>query len=145
MRKRLLKKALSLLCSFILIYCSSIGVLAYETITENKQIPAEPKFIALNLAMADLNINSTGKAICTGHVLFDSGYSLDLELILQRDEGEWINKKTWEYSSSVGIYVEEEWYVTRGYDYRVEVKATLKTASGLEIESTTVHSEVISY
>lgn len=56
----------------------------------------------------------------------------------------WETVKEWTSSGTTNNFA-ESWYVTSGYDYRVEILADVYNSSGNMIESQTTHSSVVEY
>jgi len=97
-------------------------------------------------AGAGLSITSSGYATCTGS-LTHSGSSGKVQVTLQRYQNSaWTAIKSWSDSRTGAICgVTGNYYITKGYSYRVKVSVYVYNSSGSLLESDTVYSSTKSY
>ena len=127
MRCKIFKKAVCMIMA-ILMLCVSINAQELQTNPDSEVIT--PRYSYTDDAYADLSISSSGAASCSASATATSpSYEVDLTMTLQRNNGGWKTVR----------------YVTPGYDYRVETKATVKNSSGHTLETVMVHSSIVEY
>lgn len=102
------------------------------------------RYQGLSRLGADLSISS-GSATCTGTATTVSGYTCDATLRLQRyTNSKWKNVKTWTLSGKTNRF-SETYYVTSGYEYRLEITADVYNSSGTLVDTATVYSNQVNY
>ena len=125
---------------FALTMC--IVIAASVTVVGAEETRGTPRFVGINMIVANLTINEYGRASCGCSVLVDTGYSVDVTMTLERDG---VAIKSWTGSGSSRVDMSNPYYVTSGYDYQVIVTVRVKTAEGSYLCSYTEHSPVKSY
>lgn len=137
------KKLLSIIS--LLLVLASIFAFPVCAMEEDPEPPIDPDDPFVNIAAmsAGCSISSSGLATCNGYVLTaNTTYTVYLSVSLQRyKNGYWQHYAGPWNSSGVHIAsVYKQYYVVRGYYYRVGVTATVYDANGNFIESPTVYS-----
>jgi len=105
-----------------------------------------PQYTHIATLNSGLEINSSGKAICSGKAsAYNSSHTIILTVELQKS-GDWSNVKFWSASATGGSVarIEEDCYVARG-TYRVCTTAKVYNASGTLLESKSIYSATIKY
>ena len=143
MRCKIFKKAVCMTMA-ILMLCVSINAQELQTNPDSEVIT--PRYSYTDDAYADLSISSSGAASCSASATATSpSYEVDLTMTLQRNNGGWKTVRSWTNSADWSVSLNGTWYVTPGYDYRVETKATVKNSSGHTLETVMVHSSIVEY
>lgn len=102
------------------------------------------RYQGLSRLGAELSISS-GSATCTGTATTVSGYTCDVTLRLQRyTNSKWKNVKTWTLSGKTNRF-NETYYVTSGYEYRLEITADVYHSGGTLVDTATVYSNQVNY
>ncbi|MBU5314471.1 hypothetical protein KQI38_20815 [Tissierella carlieri] len=139
------KKFITLLLVMILVSSFSMSVLA--NITElNDEVVISPMFTYISMAEAEIFINSSGKATVETYLTGNSKVtSTKATIKLQQYRGgSWTTIKTWDESSNSRILnFSSTYYVSSGYEYRVQSIVT--AYSGTQSESTTLTSSSQGY
>lgn len=92
-----------------------------------------------------MDLGSGGKLNCYGKTKVLSGYKAGIKVELQQNDGSWTTIKTWSGKASLSIEVDEDYYVTSGYQYRLKLTHTAYNSSGNLIETITDTSDIVSY
>ena len=143
MRSKIFKKAV---CMTMAVSMLCVAAYAQEVQTNLDSEVITPRYSYTDDAYANLAISSSGAASCSASATAISpSYEVDLTMTLQRNNGGWKTVKTWTNSADWSVSLSGTWYVTPGYDYRVETKATIKNSSGRALETVTVHSRTVEY
>lgn len=132
--KKLFKKA------FTLALCLVIA--ATVTVVSAEETRVMPRFVGVDVIVANLTINEYGRASCGCSVLVDIGYSVDVTMTLEQDG---VAIKSWTGSGSISVDMSKPYYVTSGHDYQVIVTTRVSTAEGSYLCSYTTESPVKSY
>lgn len=139
------KKFITLLLVMILVSSFSMSVLA--NITElNDEVVISPMFTYISMAEAEIFINSSGKATVETYLTGNSKVtSTKATIKLQQYRGgSWTTIKTWDESRNSRILnFSSTYYVSSGYEYRVQSIVT--AYSGTQSESTTLTSSSQGY
>lgn len=104
-----------------------------------------PFYKYISVVGASINISNTGKAASSGYVYYVGNYDSTLTIELQRLNGtSWSTVKSWSKSfSGEDLHsMEEVYYVTSGYTYRVKATATVKNGTTVLETATSTSSEV---
>ena len=125
---------------FTLALCMVIT--ASITIVGAEETEVMPRFVGVDVIVANLTINEYGRASCGCSVLIRSGYSVDVTMTLEQDG---VAIKSWTGSGSVSVDMSKPYYVTSGHDYQVIVTTRVSTAGGSYLCSYTTESPVKSY
>ena len=129
------------------ILCLSMAVLPAAAAHESEaaELEPSPRYTGLSTAYVDLTISSSGRSTSTGEVNTRSGYTADVTMELQQKDGSrWEEVRTW---TDVGadVYLEKDWYVASGYEYRVELSIEVSNSSGRVVDDVTIHSGIVEY
>lgn len=117
---RIRKSIVALMCILMLMVSfayADVGMLQNETDAETIQ----PKFVVINTFDNAFSIDSSGKAELYSALDANGGNRTVISAYLQQQQnGQWITVKHWTVEES-GTFVEldENWYVTSGYLYRM--------------------------
>jgi len=103
------------------------------------------RYIAVASLAAGLEINSSGKALCSGYVLTsDPSYDVDMVMDLLQLDTDTV-KKTWTNSGSFTTRLDDKpWYVTSGHMYVVRVTVNVYSGNTL-IETASGFSNIVDY
>lgn len=143
MRSRIFKQA-AFLTMAILMLCMSVNAQELQANLDPEVII--PRYSYTDDAYAALSISNSGAASCSTTVTaISSSSEVDVTMTLQRNNGGWKTVKSWSNSADWSVSLNGTWYVTPGYDYRVETKATIKNSSGRTLETVTVYSRTVEY
>ena len=125
--------------------CILMVLLCYTTVANAEEASIEPRFTYIINHMVGLNINSSGKAICSSSVESKSGYPVLVQCKLQQKVGEdWTTVKYWTKSGTGAAIAGGIYYVHSGYEYRVVAIVQVYTTNNTYIlESSTQYSDVI--
>lgn len=132
--KRLFKR------TFALVLC--VVIAASVTVVGAEEMSVTPRFVGVDVIVANLTINEYGRASCGCSVLIRSGYSVDVTMTLEQDG---VAIKSWTGSGSISVDMSKPYYVASGHDYQVIVTVRVKTAEGSYLCSYSEHSPVKSY
>ena len=103
-----------------------------------------PRYVALFTFSTDLSIETNGKASCKGTALASDGYTCDVTLKLQKQNGSsWETIKTWTSSSRINA-LSKSWYVGSG-TYRLQLTAEVFNSTGTMVESPSIYSNTVVY
>lgn len=140
------KKIIILFLVMLTVSASTVPVLANSSELSKGESLISPMFTYIFRAEAELYINSSGKATVETYVTGNSEVtSAKATIRLQQyKSGSWTTIKTWNESSSSRILnFSSIYYVTKGYNYRVQ--STVTVYSGQKSEITTLTSSSQSY
>lgn len=106
-----------------------------------------PRYINISQLASAIQINSSGKATCSGSYVLYNNHSAAIQIELQRskDKKSWIFETSWsrEFSASTLGSIERNYYISSGYYYRVVT--TLKVKSGNTIVETATGTSQTQY
>lgn len=140
------RRSAAILLAFLLVLTSGSIVQARgNDSTRATSIVVTPFYDYITALGANLSIGSLGKAVSTGFVYYPGDYDSTLTIELQRSNGTgWTTVKSWSESfSGWGHHsLEEEYYVTSGYTYKVVTTATVKEGSIVLETASSTSSEV---
>ena len=130
-----------------MVLCLSMAVLpaAAAHVSEPDDPEPSPRYTGLWDAYVGLDIDSNGRSTSTGEVTTYSGYTADVTMELQQKDGSrWEEVRTW---TDVGeeVYLDKDWYVASGYEYRVELSIEVSNSSGRVVDDVTIHSGIVEY
>ncbi len=118
----------------------------YETATKFDDMVITPFFTNIIFCLNDFNIDSFGKStsFATTEVRLPSRAGVKIEL--QQFNGTWQNIKIWE-ATSTNDYMSlcNDWYVAKGYVYRIKTTHTAKNSSNVVLETSVMYSHTVSY
>ncbi|MCC3374357.1 hypothetical protein [Cohnella sp. REN36] len=104
-----------------------------------------PFYDYISAVGASIDIGSLGKTASSGFVHYSGNYDSTLTVELQRSKGNgWSTVTSWSKSfTGGGVHsLEENYYVTSGYTYRVVAKATIKSGNTVLETASSTSSEV---
>ena len=105
------------------------------------------RYKRISVFAIELTISTSGKASCYSWA--ESAYStdtIDLTMELQRYiGGTWDTVKSWNGSGTAIAYLNKDWYITSGYNYRVLATAKVYNSSGVLQETVPEPSRIVYY
>ncbi len=148
MYKKFIGKILATVVAGIM--CFSMAVFASPanaapTQSSNLDIIITPMFVAITDCSVGIDDYGWGQMHCYADTAVQSGYTAKVTAELQRYSGGiWTTIKSWTNTASGFAVVDNSWYVTSGYSYRV--KGTHQSLSGSTVLETFVsYSNTINY
>lgn len=134
-------KKLLMLTFVLILLVSSTCIVSADSLDAETKRPPEPgvRFIYMGSVSASLGINAIGKATCYADINCYSGVdSVRISGYLQRyNSGTWVTVQHWAESTTGNSgYMNKEYYVTSGYQYRWKVY--LYAYEGSNSESTVI-------
>lgn len=137
--------------SLLLVLVTALGIItplaSAADLSEYEQIIIVPQYLRINTLNPDLTISSSGRSTssCTTS-LKNTTDTCELTMTLQKKSGSsWSTVKSWTKSGSLSLGIEQDWYVTAGYSYRVKVVAKIYSSSGTLVETVTEYSNTVAY
>ncbi|WP_394916972.1 hypothetical protein [uncultured Robinsoniella sp.] len=125
-----MKKKLFMPATIILALLINLGAYAAEM--------SSPRYINISQLATAIQINSSGKATCSGSYVLYKNHNATIQIELQRsqDKKSWISETSWsrDFSATTLGSIERNYYISSGYYYRVVT--TLKVKSGNTIVET---------
>ena len=145
MKKSTIKKAAALFMAATL--CLSGGA---SSVFAKAPDPADngeimPMNIAITTTYNNLKLGTLGKLSCDGETAVQPGYYAGVFVELQQYNGGWNTIKSWTNTDSAFAVVEEDYYVEKGYSYRLKLTHSAYTTSWTLVESFVKYSKVVSY
>lgn len=140
-----MKKAFSivLLCMALLM---PLNIFAYAEDLDSEVIEVvSPRYKEVETIYMRLTISDSGRAECYTNVQIGEGYTVELEVKLQKLDGKWTDVHTWTTTGEEFITIDEPWYVVRGYDYRLRITATVHDQYGNFIEAPFEYSNIVEF
>lgn len=140
------KKGIIFLLAMVMICSFTMPVLADAWKLKEDDLVISPMYTYISSAEVQMYINSSGKATVETYLLGNSQVTSTKATInlQQYKNGRWTTIKTWNESSSTRILnFSDTYYVTSGYNYRVQ--STVTAYSGINSERTTLTSSSQSY
>lgn len=141
MRKRMVALAL---CG-VLIFAGNTEIFAADAVPE-ETTDISPRMDCINRAIANLQINSSGKAELYCYAKGCSGITrIEISAKLQRYvDGKWVTLETFtKNSNSYMASLNDSYQVSKGYTYRI--RATVHARSDSSSETRTVLSNEMKY
>ncbi len=106
---------------------------------------ASVQYVAISQTTVGLKIGTLGKASCGGSTEVYNGYIADVLVELQQYDGGWETIQEWSDNDWDYANVDEDWYVEKGYKYRVKATHRSYNSSGTQLEKTTTYSKTVTY
>ena len=137
------KRRATRIISFVLVF-----LLLLSSVSAANEV--QPRYEKMDGLAANLiGVSWLGKVTCVGLVtLWDTTCTASLTVELQRSPNgtsSWDTIKSWNQSGDYDIIIEEDWYVTSGYYYRVAAVAIIYDANGAYVEMDIATSGVVQY
>lgn len=104
-----------------------------------------PMNIAINSRSNNLILGSGGKLTCSASTTVASGYKAVVIVELQQENKGWRTIKTWSDQGGTLAKVNEDWYVEKGYSYRLKLTHKALSSTGNEVESFLDYSKIVTY
>ena len=147
------KRTLSMfLCLLLLCNALCFGVNAAEQGPPvDDPIDPEPYTYISSIGI-DLDIASNGKADCYGSVFVpDTTKTIYLTIRLERrpltstSNNDWTNVTSWSTSGTYRVTLDNPYYVSHGYTYRLKIGVDLRDSNNILCESTAAVSNYVDY
>lgn len=141
-----MKKALSII-ALCLALILSVNVCAFATDTDldNSAEMIDPRYKVISFIYINFTISDSGRSNSCVDVQIGEGYTVELEVKLQKLDGKWTDVRTWTTTGEEFITIDEPWYVVRGYDYRLRITATVHDQYGNFIEAPFEYSNIVEF
>lgn len=106
-----------------------------------------PRYINISQLASAIQINSSGKATCSGSYVLYNNHNATIQIELQRsqDKKSWVSETSWsrDFTASALGSIEKNYYISSRYYYRVVT--TLKVKSGNTIIETATGTSQTQY
>lgn len=107
--------------------------------------PIQPYNVIISTTYNNLTLGSLGKMTCEGYTTVPGGYKSGVVVELQQYDGGWGTIKTWSASGNTSAVISEDWYVEKGYSYRLKLTHKGYDSNGSLLESFNKYSKVVDY
>lgn len=104
-----------------------------------------PLNIAISMTNNNLSLGTLGKLSCYGRTAVQNGYIAGITVELQQYNGGWSTIKTWSDSNSNFVSISDDYYVTKGYNYRLKLTHKAYNRSWGLVESLVKYSNTVNY
>ena len=105
---------------------------------------APPYFTGLVMGQTSIDIGTLGKATCTASVQCREGYTMDVTLSLQENDGSgWSTLRSWSKSGTPIVNITESYYVNTNYSHRTCIYVEVSDSNGNFVESAVAYSSVV--
>lgn len=147
MKKNMLKKVLAI----IFLSCCFIGigsaVAEQPTSLSSKEcsVSVSPAFIAIIEAYNFLDLNAGGRLTCEGYTIVQMPYIAHITMELQQYSGGWSTIKSWEETDTTSALLASDWYVPKGYQYRLRLTHKALNSNNSTIETFISYSRTVNY
>ena len=145
MKFKTIKSIISLALCVMILSCGGIAHADEAGILAAGGGVSTPMYTTITLVLADLEINAFGKATCDGRTNTQPNYTAGVVVELQKYDGEWTTIMEWSDYDVKNAMVSAEWFVLKGYDYRVKTSHYAYKLTGKLVESDTLYSTVVSF
>lgn len=139
------KKIAILMATAMCLSIANMTVSAKEPIITDDSSIISPLNIAITSTKNSLTLGSLGKLTCYGQTDVQYGYNAGVTVELQQYSDGWNTIKTWSDSNSNSAVVDQEWYVNKGYSYRLKLTHKAYNSDWNTIESITKYSNQVVY
>lgn len=144
MKLTVLRKLSCFVCVIVMMCCTTTQAVSIQYGDYSKS-PIVPMFVRLQAFSVDLQIKN-GTAVCaTKAQSISTSDSLEVDINLQQKKSSWSTIKDWNETNKWIIDFNKPWHVVSGYDYRLAVTVTVTNADGVELETVTKYSSIVSY
>lgn len=144
-----MKNTRRIICILVTICLMNVSAFAMNIETAvQEQTVVQPRFTYISSISVGLGIDLDGRSVSdTGVTLHESIHDGRIDMKLQRYKNNaWQDVKSWSVTDDgPNIDIEGIWYVTPGFDYRVESTVRVYNANGRIIEMTTEYSPIVEY
>ena len=139
MTKLLVRSVVVLTLAFVLCFSA-----AAESSVDTQQM--EPFYTGIASMQPSVIISSSGSANCLDKVLMKSGYTDDVTWTLQHQVGNsWVSNMHWSASGKTQINLNKNYFVTKGYTYRLKTVAVVYNSNGSVVETATKYSSSVKF
>lgn len=140
-----MKKVLIVLMIFALCICN-LSVFADNNSTISQYADITPFNIAITTSLNKFDISTAGEAYCMGKTITTSTYKAHTTVELQQYTKSWTKFTSWSATSSTKIMqLEKNYYVDKGYSYRLKVTHKAYDSNGKTVETIVTYSDVVKY
>lgn len=141
-----MKNSKKILSTLLAVAC--IGTSAATTSVSAAALPdsgvVSPQYVAILSTSISLTEQS-GQLKCYGKVSAQYGYTCNMVVELQQDNGSWDTVKTWTTSKNDTSTSDELWSPAKNYNYRLKITFNAYNSSGTCIETVTKYSSEVYY
>lgn len=146
MKKSIVKKVVALAMAISL----CLGISSTCVFAQNNAVPSDsgdvmPMNIAIISTYNNLTLGTLGKLTCEGHTEVQPGYYAGVFVELQQYDGGWDTIKSWTDSGSIAAIVDKDYYVDKGYSYRLKLTHSAYNTNWTLVESFVKYSKIVSY
>lgn len=106
---------------------------------------AVPYNVAIAQTSTSLTLGTLGKLTCYGFTKTELNYTAAVKVELQQYKSSWTTIKTWSDDGGNLATVDEEYYVSSGYLYRLKLTHSAYDSSGNLVESFIKYSSKVNY
>lgn len=145
MKFKTVKKIIALALCAVMICCGGIAQAGEAGTQAAGGGVSSPMYTAINSTASGLTIGTLGKAACDGATTVKPNYLAGVVVELQQYDGGWTTIKEWSDFDWDAALLSADWYVAKGYNYRVKTTHYAYTISGKLIEEVTKYSKTVSY
>ena len=145
MKFKTVKKIIALALCAVMICCGGIAQAGEAGTQAAGGGVSSPMYIAINSTSSGLTIGTLGKATCSGSTSTQENYLAGVIVELQQYDGGWTTIKEWSDFDWDVAMLSENWYVAKGYNYRVKTTHYAYRISGKLVEEVTKYSKTVSY
>lgn len=140
-----MKKVLIVLMIFALCICS-LSAFADNNLAVSQYADITPFNIAITTSLNKFDISTAGEAYCMGKTITTSTYKAHTTVELQQYTKSWTKFTSWSATSSTKIMqLEKNYYVDKGYSYRLKVTHKAYDSNGKTVETIVTYSDVVKY
>jgi len=146
MKRGNLKRILTMLSTLLLLVAVPVNATENYEKSDKEIVTIQPRFSNISVFMNSFDITDSGKAIVESALSARDCDEVRISMYLQRyEDGEWTVVKHWaETRSGTSMLLSKEWYVVKGYQYRMKCYGYVYSDDTL-VESTTYISNSIIY
>lgn len=144
-----MKRIICLFLTVLMLTFSVVPAYGGETRNLKEENIVRPMFKHIYMIVAGIKINTSGKATVFGMgETYNASHIINLNVELQKYSGSgWSTIKNWTTtgpSTSMGIFLEKDWYVVKG-TYRTAVTVKVYNSYGQLLETQTEYSPIEIY
>lgn len=147
MKKSSVKTVIATLMAAMMCLCiSNTFVHAKDADSSNDSVVITPQNIAIVATDNSLTLGALGKLTSFGSTDVQYGYEAEVIVELQQYNGGWGTIKTWSARRPLSSAVDEDWYVAKGYSYRLKLTHRAYNLGAISpVETILKYSNVVQY
>lgn len=113
--------------------------------TNDNVVQVQPRYTTLVTLDNEIQIKNSGISICSGGTKVKAGYRAGIKIELQRYDKSWVTIKSWSADNDMLVNLSKQYYITKGYSYRLKTTHSAINSYGKVLESYIKYSSVKSY